>query len=70
MKLTKSHPLFESFLNLSGRLSPENLCCDGECSRAEVSRRYAAIMREWHKLEKTIGFSVSEDDVWSAYLSN
>jgi hypothetical protein len=25
---------------VSGDLSPENLSCDGECSRAEVNRKY------------------------------
>jgi hypothetical protein len=66
MKLTKDHPLFESFLHLCCRLSPENITCDGECSHAEVKQRYAQIEREWRVLEKKAGFSVTENDVWRA----
>lgn len=70
MKLTKTHPLFSRFINLCGRLSPENLCCDGECSRAEVNSRHRQIMSEWRYLEKVAGFAVSEDEVWAIYLAN
>ena len=69
MKLTKDHPLFLTFLSLSCRLSPENLHCDGLCSRAEVNRRYAVIMREWKAAEKQFGSTVTENDVWSAELA-
>jgi len=40
------------FWNLEGRLSPENLCCDGECSKAQVRQRERAIWKEWRALEK------------------
>ena len=63
MKLTKSHPLFSRFDALCCRLSPENLCCDGECSRAETARRLAQIRREWKALEKQAGFSGTEGEV-------
>lgn len=69
MKLTKDHPMFNTFLRLACRLSPENLSCDGECSRSEVQRRYAAISREWAAAEKMFGAAVTENDVWSADLS-
>ena len=69
MKFTKNHPLFQSFLNLSCRLSPENLTMDGECSRAEVNARHRRIMNEWKALEAKAGFGVNEDEVWRAELS-
>lgn len=66
--ITKTHPLFETFLNLACRLSPENLTCDGECSRAEVRHRLNEINREWKAAEKKFGGTVTEEDVWNAEL--
>jgi hypothetical protein len=54
--------LTRKFENLSCRLSPENLCCDGEISRTEVKYRLAAIKREWKALEKIAGRKVSESE--------
>jgi len=48
------------FESLANQLSPENLHCDGEISRAEAGRRYKRIMKRWRELEK-----VSEDEVWA-----
>lgn len=42
----------EAFSALESRLSPENLACDGECTRAQTLSRYAQCMREWKALEK------------------
>ena len=56
--------LREKFLGLVNRLSPENLACDGECSKREVGRRRAAIMREWRALEKKVGRRVTEMDLY------
>lgn len=50
------------FVALSGRLSPENLCADGELSRTAVRYRYAEIRREWKALEKKAGRKVSEEE--------
>jgi hypothetical protein len=57
-KMFGSKPL--SLLNASDRqkiadsidsdLSPENLTCDGELSRAEVNRRYKALTRAAYEL--------------------
>jgi hypothetical protein len=69
MKLTKTHPLFETFIRLTCALSPENLTCDGECSRSEVRARHASLMREWRNAEKKFGGPVTESDVWNAELS-
>jgi len=70
MKLTKTHPLFMQFLSLSCALSPENLTCDGECSRKEVNTRYNKLAKQWAELETKFGGRVSEKDVWDAEFSN
>ena len=67
MKLTRNHPLFETFLNLSCALSPENLSCDGELPRAEVARRYRQLNHEWKAAEREFGAKVTESDVFAAY---
>lgn len=54
--------LKSKFVDLACRLSPENLSCDGECSRAETNRRLAQIRREWKQLEVQAGRRVSEDE--------
>lgn len=44
---------------IDGALSPENLTCDGELSRAEVNRRYrelTAAARELKQLDPTVKF--------------
>ena len=58
--------IYEKFLSLSSRLSPENLTCDGEISRAQANQRYRVIMREWKILEKEVGRKVTEDEIWSS----
>jgi hypothetical protein len=55
----------EKFLDLSCKLSPENLTCDGERSPAEVKRRHAAIIALWRKLEAEVGRKVTEDEIWA-----
>jgi len=54
----------EKFMYLTGELSPENLCCDGELSRTAVAKKHADIMRAWRACEKEFGRKVSEDEVW------
>lgn len=60
--------IMDDFNDLTCRLSPENLTCDGELSRTEVNRRLAQIRKEWKALEKEIGYKVSEEDVFQHYL--
>jgi len=57
-----SSELVEKFNDLSCRLSPENLHCDGEISQAEAKRRYKQIMIEWKALEKIAGRKVTEEE--------
>jgi len=45
--------------SIDSELSPENLTCDGELSRAEVQRRYkelTKVARELQKLDPTVKF--------------
>ena len=56
------------FLQLASALSPENLHCDGEISRAEAKRKWVRLMKQWRGLEKEVGRTVSEDEVWAQYL--
>jgi hypothetical protein len=60
--------ILNDFAGLACRLSPENLCCDGEISRAEVNRRLRQIQKKWKALEKELGRVVSEDQVWDFML--
>ena len=55
------------FLQLASELSPENLHCDGEISRAEANRQWVRLMNEWCVLEKEVGRTVSEEEVWAQY---
>ena len=54
--------LTEEFRDLACRLSPENLHCDGEITRAQAQRRYNQIMIEWKALEKKAGRKVAEEE--------
>lgn len=60
-----SNDLKQKFLRLCGALSPENLCCDGELSAAEVRVKERGLRREWAALEREAGRKVSEDEIWS-----
>jgi hypothetical protein len=59
------HKQFESLAN---RLSPENLACDGEISRAQTHARYRQIMREWAVLERKVGRKVTQDEIEHAMM--
>jgi hypothetical protein len=68
-KLKLKPSLLEKFMDLASSLSPENLHCDGEISRAQADYKYSQIMKEWRKLEAIAGRSVEEDDVWQQWLA-
>lgn len=53
----------EEFETLACRMSPESLTCDGECSHAEVRRRYNQCVKEWRALEKQAGRTVTLDEI-------
>lgn len=62
--------ILDEFVGLCSMLSPENLHCDGEISMSQAKKKLAIILKEWKKLEKKIGFEVSEDEVWEQYFSS
>jgi hypothetical protein len=62
--------MFEYFIDLCGRLSPENLHCDGEISNAEANRKYKELMRMWRAGERVVGHAVNEDDVWKQFYAS
>jgi hypothetical protein len=47
---------------ISSKLSPENLTCDGECTKAQVRKRYNELMKAWVKLEVEVGFKIEPED--------
>ena len=62
--MSESHQnIMHQFFGLANRLSPENLSCDGEISKAQVQVRYRQIMREWAALERRVGQKVSLEEV-------
>lgn len=63
MQRTKDE-IMSDFIKLSCALSPENLHCDGEASPQQVQNKLKSIDQSWKNLEKEIGYSVEEDDVW------
>ncbi len=50
-------------------LSPENLTCDGECSRSEVARRRTAFNAKLRELFAEIGRKVSEDEATAVFYA-
>jgi hypothetical protein len=60
---------FKKFLELCSALSPENLSCDGELSRAETDRKSKKLHGQWRNLEHRLGVQVFEQDVWDTYLA-
>lgn len=64
MEVEISKEGLEEFVGLACRLSPENLSCDGEASRAWINQKLRAIRKEWKALEKEHGVSLTEGQVW------
>ena len=52
------------FSVLACKLSPENLHCDGEISSREADRKYKKLIKEWNALEKQVGRTVTENEIW------
>lgn len=56
--------------DLSTRLSPEWLTCDGELSNSQVRSRRSQIMREWKEVERRAGFSITPDQFETIRFEN
>lgn len=52
------------FVRLSGDLSPENLCCDGELPAAQVQVKARHLNQAWADLETIFGRKVTEEETW------
>jgi len=52
------------FLGIYCAMSPENLSCDGELSRAQVQARYASLKARLKALAAEFGRMVSEDEAY------
>ena len=53
----------EEFARIANRMSPENLCGDGELSRAQANVRARALTAQWTALERKAGRKVSMEEV-------
>jgi hypothetical protein len=51
------------FEDLACQLSPENLTCDGELSRARVNQRRREINQKWAALEREVGHKVDVAEI-------
>jgi hypothetical protein len=67
-EMTMEKELLTQFVDLACRLSPENLYCDGLATRADAELKLRRIWAEWEVLEKKLGRSVSEDEVWKLQM--
>ncbi len=69
MSKTIPPALFERFDALCCRLSPENVCGDGEYPRAYVRKLHSAIMREWAALEREAGRKVTQEEIETVQIA-
>ena len=69
MEIKINKRMFDKFMDLSCQLSPENLCCDGEASEAQINRTIREIKKQWKELESKIGRKVTQDEIWQSYFS-
>lgn len=53
-----------AFRELASALSPENLSCDGERPASEARRVEAKLRKEWRQLERQVGRTVTENEIW------
>jgi len=68
-KLSIKKRYLDQFFDLVNQLSPENLSCDGEISNAEAQRKSGKLMKAWKRLERQVGRTVSEEEVWGLFFT-
>jgi hypothetical protein len=59
----------KAFENMCFALEPENLYSDGEASPSEVKKRLKALKTQWKALEKTVGRTVTQEEVWASWTT-
>jgi len=57
--------ILQDIAGIYSRLSPENLCCDGEASASHVRRYGAQLRRQLCECERELGRKVSESESYS-----
>lgn len=62
--------VMRDIVNAYSDLSPENLTCDGELTRAQAAVRRTAVHRRLADLQRELGRRVSEDQAWEWYHKN
>ena len=58
------------FRDLYMRLELENLTCDGELSKSEVARKYKRLMKDWKRLERQVGRTVTDEEIFTSMYPN
>jgi hypothetical protein len=48
---------------LCTRMSPENVCRDGEATETEVNQAFKQIDNEWKAIEKKLGRKISREQI-------
>jgi hypothetical protein len=59
-----ANEIINKLRDIAYRLEPEWLTCDGELPRAEVNRRYRALMAEKNKLELKLGRPLTNKELY------
>jgi len=67
-KLIIESKYLAQFEELCNKLSPENLACDGEFNMLETRRKEKKLLKVWKRLEKKIGRTVTEQEIWDTVL--
>ncbi len=63
--MTPEQIIWDKFAGLLNDLSPENISHDGERSAAQVKKARQDIMKRWGELERELGRTVTENEVYS-----
>ena len=62
--MNMSEEYYQAFLDLAGRLEPENLHEDGEASLKRVREKLKQLKTNWKVLERGLGRHVTEEEIW------
>jgi len=68
-KVNMPEDVFAKFEDLVSALSPENLSCDGELPKSQIQARYKQLTAQWKQLEKQLGRTITEDEIWDAIIA-
>ena len=63
-KDAKEKALIDKIRDVHCGMSPENVSCDGECTRAETNRRMAKLQKELKALIKELGRTPTDEEIY------